>query len=391
MTVGVIGATGELGSAIIRRGICGSDGAPARVLHAGRRQSPTTPDERFRRVDINELDTVRALAEECHLVISAIGPSHATALGIARTVLAAGADYLDVGGPKRHRELSEVSVPADRCALFHAGALPGAADVLPRWLVRQVDREAAGAKPGVGDRALTVTVGGCGAFTVAGAIDYLAGLTSGEVQPGAGWCAGRVVPGAAAIQTRVDLPEFPDEISLYPYLDAPSAEFAAEARLDEATWFAAMVGEGAAEVIRSACGMPLEEGAQLLHRFTTAQTAGRRPYVVALADMAGCKAVLRAPGEPALAGAMAAASAAAILAGEAPRGTALPAAAALEPEALMDRILADSGARADASPGAEERGVESPAPAPLPITLALVPAQDGGEDIEATAMEVGEL
>lgn len=313
--VGIIGASGDIGRRITPAlaATLADQSRPATVVLAARRPeaiddpAPALPARvRIERteLDLRNRDALARFACGLDLVVNAAGPSHDRAATTAAVVLQAGADYVDVGGPA---DTGAAHVPpvAGRTALFHAGALPGASGLLPRWMLHR--------HPAA--QSLTVITGGRGSFTQAGAEDYLAGIEHGDAEPLAAWRDGRRVSRAAARQPRVDLDEFPDPVALFPYFDADAEEIARTSDIADATWYSAMVGDGVVDALRLAGGMGLQAGSTWLRDASVAMLAGSKPYVVILVTADTERALLHAPGEAVLAAEVAAAAAAEVLAG----------------------------------------------------------------------------
>ncbi|MGL5927391.1 MAG: saccharopine dehydrogenase NADP-binding domain-containing protein [Dermatophilaceae bacterium] len=354
--VGVLGASGDIGkhlvTALLRTSI--DSARPAELRLAARRpdaiirpkNTPTVPETSITTsaCDVRDHDDLARFADGLDIVVNATGPSHDRALVTAPVVLIAGADYVDVGGPADARALSSPRTE-ERVAVFHAGALPGASGILPRWLL---SRNSAA-------QTLTVITGGRGAFTRAGAEDYLAGLEHGDVEPLAAWRHGRRVSQAAGRRDHVVLDGFPDPVSLFPYLDADGEAIALGAGLTDGTWYSAMVGDGVMDALMLATGMGLEAGSSWLRDASVAMSAGRRSYVVILAETETERAVLHAPGESVLAAEIAAAATLEVLARRVPAGYASAASvldldhvlAALVHPGAACRLVTTQDARAD--------------------------------------------
>lgn len=336
--IGVIGASGDIGRGIapaLAR-VLADDPRAATMVLAGRRPdlipTPATGPLRVERarLDLRARDDLARFAAGLDVVVNAAGPSHDVAEATATAVLESGADYVDVGGPADARTPRVRPVPG-RTALFHAGALPGASGILPRWMLRR--------HPDT--RTLTVVTGGRGAFTRAGAEDYLAGIEHGDVEPLAAWRGGERASGAAERRENVVLDEFPDPVALFPYLDADAEEIARTGGVTDGTWYSAMVGDGIVDALMLASGMGIAEGSAWLRDASVAVLAGRRPYVVILVTADGERAMLRAPGEAVLAAEVAAATRE-VLAGRAPTG-ASSAAGALDAERMLTALTGPGG------------------------------------------------
>ncbi len=339
--IGILGASGDIGQhiaeALLRTPVDPERATEFRL--AARRpeaiQAPVGASKAASRArittcacDVRDQDSLARLADGLDVVVDATGPSHDRALTTASTVLAAGASYVDVGGPADVRALQEASA-VEQVALFHAGALPGASGILPRWLLGRNPRA----------RTLTVFIGGRGVFTRTGAEDYLAGLKYGDVEPLAAWRDGRRVSQGAQRQENVIIDGFPDPVSLFPYLDSDAEAIARESGLKDGTWYSAMVGQGIMDLLMLAIGMGLETGSSWLHDASVAKAAGRRPYVVLIAETETEKIMLRAPSEGVLSAEVAAAATREVLSGRVPAGRGC-AAAVLDPDRVLTTLMA---------------------------------------------------
>jgi saccharopine dehydrogenase-like NADP-dependent oxidoreductase len=84
-------------------------------------------------VDLGDPDTLAAFCAGCRIVVNCAGPSYHVLDTVARAALAAGADYVDIGG-----ELAATDAlgqaPPGRTAIFSAGVMPGLSGLLPRLL-----------------------------------------------------------------------------------------------------------------------------------------------------------------------------------------------------------------------------------------------------------------
>ncbi|MCH8614042.1 saccharopine dehydrogenase NADP-binding domain-containing protein [Arsenicicoccus dermatophilus] len=364
----MIGAAGDIGRRVVRSLIM--LGVPtADLLVAGRRPEVLpevlgSASSTGRRVDVNDPRGLTAFAGDVDLVIDATGPSHERALTTARLVGRAGAHLVSVGGPADARTVSSLEPPGDRRVLMYAGALPGVSGIVAR----------AALLDDPGTATLEVCAGGRGAFTLAGAEDYLAGLDHGDVRPLAGWRSGRPLLGGVERREAVTLPEFPETVTLFPFLDAEGEQIAQGHGLREATWYSAMVGDEMTHLLRLVAGLGVAAGAVRLRDATTAMAAGRRPYVVIRARTRSRQLVLRSPGEAALAGVMAAAAAVEVLAGAVAPG-ASAASQALDPTRVLELLTC---------PGSQTTVLRSVLPPPETLT-------ELGVRWTETEMEEGEL
>lgn len=337
--IGILGASGDIGhlatAALLR--IIGTSPHAGRVVLGARRpdririsadvQNAAPGIELTRgRIDVRDPNELAEFADGLDLVINATGPSHDRAALTASVIAGAGAHYVDIGGPADARTLTD-SPETDRTVLFYAGALPGAAGILPRWLLARHQHP----------RTLRVITGGQDTFTRSGAEDYLAGIEHGDVEPLAAWRNGGKDTDGALRQDQVIIDGFPEPVSLFPYLDTDSETIARDNALTTATWYSAMVGDGIMDALMLATGMGARAGGAWLRDASHAMAAGRRPYVLIIAETEDEKAMLRAPSEAVLAAEVAAATAAEILSGRVARGTATTA-SAVQPDRMLDAI-----------------------------------------------------
>ncbi|STD08196.1 Saccharopine dehydrogenase [Dermatophilus congolensis] len=327
--VGVIGASGDIGQraveALLRLGaLTISD-----LTLAGRRVENIPAQlhgqaTQRRALDVTDTAELARFATDHDVVLDVTGPAHQRALNSAAVISEHGTHVVAVGGPADARSVQNLHIPKKTTALFYAGAIPGASGIIPRALLQQCPTA----------RTLEVLAGGVGAFTLAGAEDYLAGLAHGDVEPMAAWREGAVRSGAATRIEQVRLAEFTDPVSLFPYCDLEGQVVAQEHHLTEATWYSVMSGEGIAEVLQVAAGMGIGAGAQRLRDASMALAAGRRVHVMMRARTEDQQLVLRAPGEAVLAGCVAAVAVNEILAGQVGAGAAI-AAHALDPQRVV--------------------------------------------------------
>ena len=342
--IGVLGASGDIGRNIVAALLRAPDDPAglselrlaarrpdAITLPAGAGEAPSKTHIARSACDVRNHEDLARFADGLDVVVNATGPSHDRAVTMASAVLAMGADYVDVGGPADTRCLPVVDTRG-QTALFHAGALPGASGILPRWFLRRYPDT----------QRLTVIAGGRGIFTRTGAEDYLAGLEHGDVEPLAVWLDGRRVSRGAHRQEHAMLDEFPDPVSLFPYLDADAEAIARDSGISDGVWYSAMVGDGIVDTLMLAPGMSLEAGRSWLHDASLAMAAGRRPYVVMLVEGESGKVMLHAPSEGVLAAEVAAAAAFEVLGGRVPAGSA-SAAGVLDADRVLT-VLTQPGA-----------------------------------------------
>jgi hypothetical protein len=308
--IGVVGATGKVGSHAVR---------VLRTLDAGPLRAGGSRDVDFR--DPSSLDR---FAEGCRVLVNCAGPAYLVGDRVAQAAARAGADHVDASD-------SELSFVDDRM-IVGAGLQPGLTGLLPRWLARREFDTVHGlvAHLGVLDR-----------FTATAAADYLA-AEDGEAL--AAWRDGRR-PGSLTRRADVTLPFFPDEVSLLPYLNAESVRVAEELGLARGDWYTAVSGEHVRAAFDRARSLDRADAVAALCRASALDLAGREPHVVLLARMDGVRAgepvtrtaVLRGPGNGALTGALVALAVLAVIRREVPVGRHF-AADVLDPEVTIARL-----------------------------------------------------
>ncbi|MFH8385674.1 saccharopine dehydrogenase NADP-binding domain-containing protein [Kitasatospora sp. NPDC018058] len=334
--IGVIGGYGTVGVQAARL-LARWGAGPLRVggrdeARAARLAAELGPSAEAARVDVEDEASLAAFVDGCALVVHCAGPSHRTAVQVARAALAAGAHHVDAGTANGLAELGAV----DRAAVFAAGALPGLSGLLPRWLAQQHFAEIHG---------LTAYAAVLDAFTQTGAEDYLHGVLGADSEPLAAWADGARRPGALARAAGRRLPYLPRPVTVLPYLDGEGERVARALGLDHGRWFTALDGEHLAAALDAARTLNRADAVAALCRATALDLAGRSPYAVLLAQLDGVAegrpvsrtAVLRAPGIAELTGAATAVAALAVLHGEVPAGVHL-ADAVLDPVAAVGRL-----------------------------------------------------
>lgn len=236
--IGVLGATGAVGSAVIRR----LAGHPLRTAT---------------RAQVTEADALREFCSGCDVVVNCVGFGDR----IARVALDAGAHYVDAG--------DGLAVSGNRVAVTGAGAMPGASGLLARYLG--------------GSEALTVYAGGLYRFSPAAAADF---VVADRSLASAAWRDGTVRYGSLPAQSEVELPFFPQPVTARPYLSVEAQIVARQMGLVEANWYTVFDGPAIQQVLRN-------PDPQQLIAASALDSAGRTPYLVITASMGGRTVVLR--------------------------------------------------------------------------------------------------
>lgn len=309
--IGVVGATGEVGSHAVRA---------LRALGVGPLRVGGSRDVDFR--DPRSLDR---FAAGCRVLVNCAGPAYLVGDRVVQAAARAGADHVDASDP----EGSFV----DGRVVVGAGLQPGLTGLLPRWLARQEFDTAHG---------LIMHLGVLDRFTAAAADDYLAAADDGEAL--AAWRDGRR-SGVLTRRTGETLPFFPGEVSLLPYLNAESVRVAETLGLTRGEWYTAVSGDHVRAAFDRARSLERADAVAALCRASALDLVGREPHVVLQARMDGVRAgetvtrtaVLRGRGNGEVTGALTALAVLAVIRREVPVGRHF-AADVLDPEVTIARL-----------------------------------------------------
>lgn len=337
--IGLVGCGGAVGSAaaefLTEGGI---------RLRGGRRRVQGRHDGCFEimAVDAEDCHALARFCDGCRVIVNCAGPSFLIGDRVARAAAAAGSDYVDAfGGGRLERLLASWAEPDGPAFIVSAGVFPGLSGLLPRWLARQdfdqVER-------------LRVFAGGREHCTPAGGADVLLSALDGFGTPGAVWAKDCVLAGAAPALENAEIPGFPGRVHAQPFLSREMERIAGALGLAGAEWYNVTPSPLIPEAIARACGR-LEGGENLaeavaeLVRIADLEMAGRAPYYVMAAEMAGRRqgraasrrVVLRAADSYRLSGAVAALAALHLLEGKTAAGM-YRAAELLDPERVVERI-----------------------------------------------------
>lgn len=340
--IGLLGCGGAVGSAAAE--FLTAEGSIR--LRGGRRHAQGRHDGRFEimAVDAGDCHALAGFCDGCRVVLNCAGPSFLIGDRVARAAAAAGADYVDAfGGGRLERLLASWAEPNGPAFVVSAGVFPGLSGLLPRWLARQdFDRM----------ERLRVFAGGREHCTPAGGADVLLSALDGFGTPGAVWADGRVLAGAAPALENAQIPGFPGRVHAQPFLSREMERIAYALGLAGAEWYNVTSSPLIPETIARACGR-LEGGESLaeavaeLVRIADLEMAGRTPYYVMAAEMAGRRqgraasrrVVLRAADSYRLSGVVAALAGLHLLEDKTLAGV-HRAAELLDPERVVERIAA---------------------------------------------------
>ncbi|MFI7445169.1 saccharopine dehydrogenase NADP-binding domain-containing protein [Nonomuraea indica] len=318
------------------------------------------------RVDVEDARALAAFCGGCRVVVNCAGPSARVLDTVARAALAAGAAYVDVAGdqidraPLRAVAAREAGPPGGPgpggTAVLGAGMMPGLSALLPRHLAAGFSRV---------DR-LVAYVGGLDPFTPAAARDYVASLAGGHGTPLAAWRDGGPVRGALRPARGVRLPGWPGRVSVYPYLAAETERLARTLRIAEVEWWTVFDGDRTLDALARAGDAEPERAAEALVLASRLEAFGREPYFQMVfeltGDGGGRTLVARTGQSHELSAAVAAAATAAVLRGQMPAGV-HEAGDVLSPREVFGRLDGDPAlTRLTVRPVTRAAGDEADAP-----------------------------
>jgi Saccharopine dehydrogenase NADP binding domain len=284
--VGVIGAYGAVGRAVVQRMHERSPGWRFRL--AGRREEQLRATVRdvlagegeMHVLDIADAVSMRRFCSGCRVVINCAGPSHrmpGTAAGVA---LSAGAHYVDPSGGERLVARSRELASDGLAAVYDAGMMPGLSALLARRLALDFERC---------DR-LTAYLGVLDRFTLGAAEDYVAGLDGSESL--AAWEDGGRVARAATRLADIELPFFRRRVTAHPYLSDEGERVARSLDLEHARWYSVFEGDRLLAALgriagRSLDGPQLAAAARDVMFAAALDVAGRTPHQTFLFQIDG--------------------------------------------------------------------------------------------------------
>lgn len=221
----------------------------------------------------------------CALVINCAGPSYRILDRVARAALAAGADYLDVGGDDPLHERLAGQVPEGRRVLLSAGMLPGLSGLFPRLLAQTFQRV----------DAMRCYAGGLGRLSATAAEDFLLSLGNGFGQAQCGWCEGRVVRSTASAGQALQRDWLPAAgVQAYPYLSTEQQRLFADVAVRQGQGFNLFEGAQLAAALQRVQGSAPEarssaQNIAALVQASALDVAGRRPYQLLAVEIDGLR------------------------------------------------------------------------------------------------------
>jgi Saccharopine dehydrogenase NADP binding domain len=236
--VGVIGATGAVGAAVVRA--LAAEGGGVRLRLGARWPDAVRalvwesgPGTAAVAVDVASPATVAGFCAGCDVVVNCVGYL-ADRRVVAEAALRAGVSYVDAGGDGAlYDRLAGRPEARRRPVVLGAGMLPGLSGLVPRWLAGQ------GLAPPL---ALTGYVSVLDRMTANSAAEFLASLGDGEGHTS--WRSGRRVRGEVEPLHRVRLAFFDGEVTAYPYLGAEAERLARSVPLARLCWYHVFASDG---------------------------------------------------------------------------------------------------------------------------------------------------
>ncbi|MCO7610621.1 saccharopine dehydrogenase NADP-binding domain-containing protein [Pseudomonas chlororaphis] len=285
--IGLVGAYGSVGRQVAQLL------APRFALRLGgrdRQRAEQLNQQVGARAEVRVLDLwqPQSLADfcaGCALVINCAGPSYRILDRVARAALAAGADYLDVGGDDPLHERLSGQVPAGRRVLLSAGMLPGLSGLFPRLLAQSFQRV----------DAMRCYAGGLGRLSATAAEDFLLSLGIGFGQAQCGWCEGRVVRSTASAGQALQRDWLPPAgVQAYPYLSTEQQRLFADVAVRQGQGFNLFEGAQLAAALQRVQGSAPEarssaQNIAALVRASALDVAGRRPYQLLAVEIDGLR------------------------------------------------------------------------------------------------------
>ncbi len=286
-SIGLVGAYGSVGRQVAlllagsgRLRLGGRDRQQAEQLN---RQLDGQAE--VRPLDLWDEHSLAAFCAGCTLVINCAGPSYRILDRVARAALAAGADYLDVGGDDPLHERLRGQLPQARRVVLSAGMLPGLSGLfaqLPARAFQRID-------------ALRCYAGGLGRLSGTAAEDFLLSLGNGFGQAQMAWSTGQVLRSGAPAEQLLEREWLPVAgVQAYPYLTCEQQRLFADLQVGHGQGFNLFEGGQLAGALRRIQGSAPEsrhsaQNVAALVQASALDVAGRQPYQVLAVEIEGLR------------------------------------------------------------------------------------------------------
>lgn len=285
--IGLIGAYGSVGRQVAQLL------APRVALRLGgrdRQQAELLNRQLGARAEVRVLDLwdAQSLADfcaGCALVINCAGPSYRILDRVARAALAAGADYLDVGGDDPVHERLSGQLPAGRRVLLSAGMLPGLSGLFPRLLAQSFQRV----------DAMRCYAGGLGRLSATAAEDFLLSLGNGFGQAQCAFSQGQRVRSSASTPQHLERPWLPvSGVPAYAYLSSEQLRLFSDLQTGHGQGFNLFEGGQLAAALQRIQGLAPEardaaQNVAALVQASALDVAGRQPYQLLAVEIDGVR------------------------------------------------------------------------------------------------------
>ncbi|AZC19149.1 saccharopine dehydrogenase NADP-binding domain-containing protein [Pseudomonas sp. CMR5c] len=285
MSIGLVGAYGSVGRQVA---LLLADSGRLRLGGRDRQQAEQLNRQLGGRAEVRPLDlwdesSLAAFCSGCGLVINCAGPSYRILDRVARAALAAGADYLDVGGDDPLYERLAGQLPAGRRVLVSAGMLPGLSGLFAQLPARSFQRI----------DAMRCYAGGLGRLSSTAAEDFLLSLGNGFGQAQMAWSAGRLLRSTAPAEQWLEREWLPVAgVQAYPYLSTEQQRLFADLEVGHGQGFNLFEGGQLAAALRRIQGSAPESrhsprNIAALVQASALDVAGRQPYQVLAVEIDG--------------------------------------------------------------------------------------------------------
>lgn len=229
--IGIIGGYGDIGKEVV--GLLYQWGV--RSLKVGGRSigkieqfyQEQYPEIKLQAVDFRNIQSLHSFMQGCELVINCSGPSHETSYGIAKAAAKMNVHYIDLGMDAGIKELEAADSPT--ILLYGCGTSQGLSGILQRILLDDFDMP----------RELEYSFGGISAYTATAAEDFIKGTMRPANQSMVMWDNGLVNCGMPKMDTS-DC--FNKETQFYPFYDEESAYIVQNYRIQKGIWTFAIEG-----------------------------------------------------------------------------------------------------------------------------------------------------
>lgn len=294
--IGIIGASGKIGSEIIKTL---NVKAPQEQLRCGYHSNRRSDGNQWVCVDIDDRNDIKAFMEGCALVINTAGPSERYSQKVMEAALECGVSLIDVGHSRCYAKTTRLN--KGQRMIYACGAVPGIIGFIPRKLAEDFDHI----------YSLNVNIALREMLTLTAARDL---VTASQLPDGK----------ASGIKAKTEnIPLIGDEVYRYQFSDEESAAIDTLLHVRSSSWYMVRDTDDY-EKLFSSTYKDKDEMAERLCRLYRISMAGREDYLKFVIEMEGMKdnrpktvsAYLNGISGSVVSGRVAAAAALALLRGE---------------------------------------------------------------------------